>query len=260
MSVPGGVYLYCIGSTEDFTDEAVAKLSVATVDGSDAGFRVVTSEQLAAIVSDTSTREFDIERGPLMAHHHALEAAMSIGDILPVSYGTVADTDEAIVTGLLNPQRDQLLENLAYVRGRVELALRVMWDQDVLFQEIVDASEEIRALRDSIAGVPEDQSFSERIQLGELTSAALEYKREYERDQILQVLTPLAVDAEVKPSNSELLILNGSFLVEREREAEFDEAVQRIAGPREGRMTFRYLGPLPPANFVSVYIEAGDEE
>jgi hypothetical protein len=258
--VPSGVYLYCIGSADDLTDEKVATLSVPTVDGTESGFRTVHSESLAAMVSDTQTMEFDIERVPLMAHHHALEAAMSLGSILPVSYGTVAESDDSIVSELLEPQQEQLLENLEYVRGRVELALRVMWDQDVLFQEVVDESEEIRSLRDSITGVSEEQSFYERIRIGELTSAAIEYKREYERDQILQVLEPLAVDIEVKPSNSELLILNGSFLVEREREAAFDEAVQQIAGPREGRMSFRYLGPLPPANFVSVFIDPGDEQ
>jgi hypothetical protein len=257
--VPSGVYLYCIGSADDITDETVAKLSVPTVDGSEAGFRTVRYEALAAMVSDTQTMEFDIERAPLMAHHHALEAAMSLGAILPISYGTVAEADEEIISGLLEPQQDQLLENLDYVRGRVELALRVMWDQDVLFEEIVEESEEIRLLRDSIAGVSEEQSFQERIRIGELTSAAIEYKREYERDQILQALEPLTVDIEVKPSNSELLILNGSFLVEREHEAAFDEAVQQIAGPRQGRMSFRYLGPLPPANFVSVVVGAGDE-
>jgi hypothetical protein len=251
-----GVYLYCIGRSDDLTEENVSSFEVQPVDGSGASFRVVQGDGLAALVSDTEIKEFDIQRDYLMAHHHVLEQAMMLGDILPVSYGTVAGTDEDIISGLLQPQREHLLANLDHIHKRVELSLRVMWDKERLFQEIVDESEEVRALRDSIAGVPEDQSFSERLQLGELTREAIEYKREYERGQILQVLEPICVDIAVKESSSDLLILNASFLVERERESEFDDAVQEIAAPREGRMVFRYIGPLPPANFVSVMVES----
>jgi hypothetical protein len=250
-----GVYLYCIGRSDDLTEKTVSSIEVQTVDGSGAPFRIVQGDGLAALVSDTEVREFDIQREYLMAHHHVLEAAMLLGDILPVSYGTVAGTDDDIISRLLQPQREHLLANLDHIHGRVELSLRVMWDQEQLFQEIVEEWGDVRVLRDSIAGVPEDQSFSERIQLGELTRDAIEYKREYERGQILQVLEPLSVDIAVKESASDLLILNASFLVERERESEFDDAVQEIAAPREGRMIFRYLGPLPPANFVSVMVE-----
>lgn len=253
--MPNGVYLYCIGSAETITDERAAELSVSVVDGSDAKFRTLQGGELAALVSDTNIWQFEIEREYLMAHHHVLEAAMSLGDILPVSYGTVAETDDDIVSGLLVPQQEQLLANLEFVRGRVELALRVMWDQDRLFEEIVAESPEIREIRDAIAGLPDEQGFNERIRLGQLTSQAIQDKREFERNQILQVLEPLSVEVQVKPDNSDLLVLNGSFLVEREHEEAFDEAVQQIAAPREDRMIFRYLGPLPPANFVAVNVE-----
>jgi hypothetical protein len=256
--LPTGVYLYCIARSSDLTDDRLASLEVPTVDGAGAPFRVVRSGELAALVSDTEIAQFEIEREYLMAHHHVLEGAMGLADILPVSYGTVAEADDDIVSGLLEPQRNQLLANLEHIHGRVELALRVMWDQERLFGEVVEEFEEIRALRDMIAGVPEDQSLSERMQLGELTSSAIQYKLEYERDQILQVLEPLCVDIELKQSGSDLLVLNGSFLVDREREEAFDAAVQEIAEPRQGRMVFRYLGPLPPANFVSVHVGDGD--
>jgi hypothetical protein len=256
--VPNGVYLYCIGSPQTITDQRVAELSVPVVDGCDSRFRVLQGGELAALVSDTDIWEFEIQRDFLMAHHHVLESAMKLGDILPVAYGTVAETDDDIVSGLLLAQQEQLLENLEFVRGRVELALRVMWDQDRLFDEIVDEWDEIRQIRDAIAGVPEEQSFNERMRLGQLTSQAIEEKREYERSQILQALESLSVDILVKPDNSELMVLNGSFLVDRENEPAFDDAVQQIAAPREGRMLFRYIGPLPPANFVTVSVEPSE--
>lgn len=250
-----GVYLYCIGRADDLTSEQVSALDATPVDGDSARLRTVQHGDLAAIVSDTTVERFELERDRLMAHHQVLEHAMTLGDILPVSYGMVASNDRDITERLLRDTADQLHANLEHVRGRVELSLRVMWNQDQLFQEIVDEVPEIRELRDRIAGVPEEQSYYERIRLGEMTSSILEQKNEIERQKMLDALEPLAADIRIGADSSESLLLNGSFLVDREREAEFDEAVQQIAEPRQDRMVFRYLGPLPPANFVSVMVE-----
>jgi hypothetical protein len=249
-----GVYLYCIGKTEVLTNEALTTLKVSPADGSDAQLRVVSDGELAAVVSDTEIAEFQIQRDQVMAHHRVLESVMSLGDILPVAFGTVAQTDDDIVIGLLQGTGEELRANLNHIHGRVELSLRVMWDQDRLFEEIVDESVEIRRLRDSIAGVPDEEGFAERMQLGQLTSEAIAAKREYERDLILHELDPLAVDVQLKQGGGDLLVINASFLVDRDQEPAFDEAVQSVGGARSDRMRFRYLGPLPPASFVSVRI------
>lgn len=251
-----GVYLYCIGRADELSQDRVSTLDASPVDGSGAPFRAIQHGDLAALVSDTTVERFDLERERLMAHHHVLEQAMSLGDILPVSYGMVAEADRDIVQRLLRSTASQLSDNLEYVRGRVELSLRVMWNQDRLFQEIVEEVPEIQALRDQIAGVPEEQSYYERIRLGEMTSSVIEQKNDMERSQMLSALEPLSVDMRIGQESSDTLIVSASFLVDREREAEFDAAVQSIAEPRQERMIFRYLGPLPPANFVAVMVDA----
>lgn len=249
-----GVYLYCIGRSQTLTDEAITSLDVSPADGSDSPIRVVRDGELSAVVSDTEVTEFQIQRDQVMAHHRVLEAVMSLGDILPVAFGTVAQTDDDIAIGLLQNTGDELRSNLDHIQGRVELSLRVMWDQDRLFEEIVEESIEIRRLRDSIAGVPDEEGFAERVQLGQLTSQAIEAKREYERDLILRELEPLTVDILLKQGGGDLLVMNASFLVDRDQEPAFDEAIQAIGGSRGDRMKFRYIGPLPPASFVSVRI------
>lgn len=256
--MPHGLYLYCIGRADQLTDERAKSISAHPPDGSEAPFRTISRGDLAALVSETEVEQFTIERDRLMAHHEVLLEAMKLGDILPVSYGIVASSEEDIVDVLLTGSAEQLKANLAHVNGRVELSLRVMWNQEVLFEEIVDEYEEIRHLRDAIAGLSEEQSYYERIQLGELTSGAVAQKTESEREAILHPLREIAVDDHLNPGTSETLLFNASFLVDRDRESEFDEAVQEIGRTREGRMTFRYLGPLPPASFVSVAVEAGE--
>lgn len=254
--MPGGVYLYCIGRAEQLTGERVSNLDARPPDGSPTAFRTIRHGDLAALVSDTEVQQFEIQRDALMAHHHVLQEAMKLGDILPVSFGTVAATEGDIVQSLLQDSANQLHANLEHVRGRVELSVRVMWQQDRLFQEIATLFDEIRVLRDAIAGTTEEQTYYERIRLGELTRNAIIQMSEFERDQILEVLSPISADIQITPGTSDMLLLNGSFLVDREREPEFDNAVQEVATPRQERMIFRYLGPLPPASFVSVAVNA----
>jgi hypothetical protein len=249
-----GVYLYCVGLAEQISPERLSSAGIAAVDTSANPLRLLHYEELVAVVSDTAHFHFDIERESLMAHHHALEALMKLGDILPVAYGTVADTDEAVTQSLLAGSADVLRANLEYVRGRIELSLRVMWKQDQLFQEIVDEFIEIRRLRDQVAHLPEDAGYNERIELGRMTSEAVQWKRETARDELLAVLTPICVDLQLGADSGDSMIMNGSFLVDKDRESEFDEAVQEIGRRFQDRMIFRYVGPLPPASFVSVSI------
>jgi hypothetical protein len=49
--------------------------------------------------------------------------------------------------------------------------------------------------------------------------------------------------------------MNAAFLVEREREGEFDSAVNKIARKYGQRLKFKYTGPWPPYNFVNIRLK-----
>lgn len=218
----------------------------------DAPARTIEHGDLCAVVSENPHGYQDLKREHLLAHQRVLEGLIEIGDILPVSYGTVATGDEDVVQHFLEPNASDLLANLNDIQGRIELNLRVFWNQDRLFQEIADEFDDIRMLRDRIAGTPESASYYDQIRLGELTAQAIGYKSEQERDAILQELAPLAVELQLGELTSETMVVNVACLVDRDREPAFDEAIQRIARSQGERLQFRYVGPLPPASFVSV--------
>ena len=48
------------------------------------------------------------------------------------------------------------------------------------------------------------------------------------------------------------MIMNAAFLIQKEREAEFDAAVNRVAQKFGERLNFKYTGPWPPYNFVNI--------
>lgn len=222
--------------------------------GPDVEVRTVECGDLAAVVSDAQTTVYDVTRDNLTAHQRVVEESMRHSDVLPVAFGTVARSDQDIREKLLRREHDELQDHLAYVRGRVELGLKVLWNRDRLFSEVVAERDDIRRLRDLIAERPPDSAYFERIQLGELTSAAIDEKREFDAEAILEVLRPLAVDLQLNRLLTDMMIVNASFLVDRDQIEAFDAQVQRLGELHAERLVFRYVGPLPPYSFVNVNV------
>jgi hypothetical protein len=57
-----------------------------------------------------------------------------------------------------------------------------------------------------------------------------------------------------------MMLLNGAFLVCKERVTEFDKAVQKLDERYGERMKLKYVGPLPPFNFIEIVIHWDGEE
>lgn len=249
-----GTYLYGIGHATPFHGKD-AGFNVSGVGGEGAEVRAIEYRDLAALVSDARQAHFDLSREHVLSHQRVLEAALERSAILPVSFATVMPDDEHVRENLLIPAYEDLLEGLDYVEGRVELDLRVLWNRERLFAEVVAEDEAIRVRRDRIAGQPEDATYYERVQLGEMTAAAISRKREDLASLIWETLEPLAVESVENEMLTEMMVLNAAFLVDRSREAEFDNEVQALAGSQAERLIFRYIGPLPPYNFIDLRLE-----
>ena len=121
--------------------------------------------------------------------------------------------------------------------------------------EVVRENREIADLRERLRGQDDDATYYERIRLGEMVAGAVERKREAEGGQILDALAPLALAVDTAALDHERVALSASFLVARERMAEFDAAVDEVGRAREGRLRLKYTGPLPAHSFVELSVE-----
>jgi len=214
--------------------------------------RTIALGDLVAVVSDVPGLRVDLSRENLLGHQRVLEEVLSRSDVLPFSFGTVAESDEEVRDVLLRDGYDALHEQLEYTRGCVELEVKVFWEQERLFAEIAQENDEVRALRDTIALLPDDAATMEKITLGQMIEAEIEQRSQWEADSVLEALEPVAVEALVSPNLKDIMLLNAAFLVERAREEEFDGAVAALAEARAGRLIFNYVGPLPPYSFINL--------
>jgi DnaJ-domain-containing protein 1 len=65
-------------------------------------------------------------------------------------------------------------------------------------------------------------------------------------------LRPLAAAATLNRLLGQDMVLNAAFLVERDRERDFDEAVNEVAERERGTLVLRYIGPMAPYSFAAV--------
>jgi hypothetical protein len=96
------------------------------------------------------------------------------------------------------------------------------------------------------------------MEIGKMVEDALQSEKEIVRVDILDTLSPLAVEVKTNDTYGELMIINAAFFVEKSKEADFDQQVQLLGEKNGEKVTLKYVGPLPPFNFVNISINTKD--
>ena len=215
---------------------------------------VVTHGDIAAVVSRTPVFIFDPTRENALAHEHVIETVMKTHTIIPMSFGTVFRTDDDI-REVLRSIYGSVKDVLKQMAGKVEFGLKVTWDRDHIVDELQREHEEIRRFHQEITRKHLQSTYFARMQLGRMIDKALEERSvEYVR-VIYETLRAICVASRDNKPIGDKMIMNAAFLLEREREAEFDAAVNRIAKKFGDRLNFKYTGPWPPYNFVNIRLK-----
>jgi hypothetical protein len=249
-----GQYIYCIisgGEPREFSRPGIG--------GRGDPVHTLAFSDLAAVVSDSPEVEYERSRACMIAHTLVLEEVMQEGAILPVRFGTVASSAEAVRAQVLERRYEELTGLLADMEGRAEVGLKAVWPEGIIFQEIVrEAPPAMRKLQEKIQGRPPAETYFERMKLGEMIESAMNQKRDADAGKLMARLGPLAEQHKLNALFMDRMVLNGAFLVHRDRQAEFDAAVQELDSEMGSRVTFKYVGPVPPYNFVSIVIRWED--
>lgn len=221
-----------------------------------AGEKVYTVEyrDLAAVVSRTPVFIFDPTRDNALAHEHVIESVMKSHTILPMSFGTVFRTDEDVreVLRSIYPSLQGVLQQMT---GKLEFGLKATWDRDRIIEELKRDHDEIRRFHQELTRKGLQSTYFARMQLGRMIDKALaDLAAGYVRT-IHGGLRPFSVASREGKPIGDKMILNAAFLIEREREAEFEAGVHRVAYSFGDRLNFKCTGPWPPYNFVNIRLK-----
>lgn len=190
-------------------------------------------------------------RRNLLCHTAVLEAASRSATVLPLRFGTVAP-DAASAARCLASNRNAFASALADLDGKVELGVKASWAAGEAGEAVLRAEPALRALRDRLRARPEAETYFERIELGRRVETAIGALRLAETLRLTAPLQALAHRHLALSHLDESMIFNLAFLVAREREAAFDDAVEALGARAGAGVSVRYVGPVPAFNFVDL--------
>src|SRR2546423_2629651 len=246
--VEGGKYVYCIIRSERQKDFGGI--------GIGGGQRVYTvhHNDLAAVVSDTPIVIYDPTRENVLAHEFVNETVMKEHTVIPMSFGTVFRSEDD-VTELLRSTYQAFSEVLEKMQDKIEFGLKVLWDRDKVVASLEQNNEEIRRLKDEISRHTSTSTYFARMQLGRLVETSLEETSQRYVADVHDALKSVAVASRSNKPIGDRMILNAAFLVDRAQEVAFDDKVKEISRRYEDILTFKYSGPWPPYNFVTIKLK-----
>ena len=243
-----GKYVYCIIKSKD-----ARSFGPIGIGGRGDDVYTVHYDELAAVVSNTPIMVYDPTRENALAHEQVNETVMREFTVLPMAFGALFRTQQDIVE-LLRGTGDALRDVFTKMEGKLEFGLKVNWDRDKVIAELEQKNEEIRNLKEQITRTSGSTYFA-RMQLGRLVDAALTEQADAYVREIYAELRNTAVASRANKNIGDKMIMNAAFLVEREREADFDQKIKEIATRYEGKLSFKYSGPWPPYNFVHIRLK-----
>jgi hypothetical protein len=248
---PGQEGRYVYGIIESVEPSTFGKSGIG---GSGDSIYTIHHGDVAAVVSKTSVFIFDPTRENVLAHEHVIETVMKTNTIIPMSFGTVFRTDDDIkeVLRSIYPSLKDVLKQMA---GKLEFGLKVTWDRDRVVEELKRDHEEIHRFHLELTRKHLQSTYFARMQLGRMIDKAMaERSADYVRE-IYDALRHICVASRDNKPIGDKMIMNAAFLLNREREADFDAAVNKIAQKFSDRLNFKYTGPWPPYNFVNIRLK-----
>ena len=250
MNDPAGkVYVYGVIAASGETTLQVEGIQAAPV-------RLVGPPELGALVSDLDTDALSAPKA-VRAHWRVLEEASHDATVVPARFGMVMDSDEAVVTRLLDANEEALSALLDDLAGKVQLTLKGQYDEERMLREIVESTPAVAELNERIRTVSVEAAYYDRIRLGELVAEQVDRRRVADTVAAVARLEPLADAVREQEVRQPSAAYDLAFLVRRETMDDFTKAVGELDREVGDRIVLSYVGPTPPYSFAEANLDAG---
>jgi hypothetical protein len=219
--------------------------------------RVIRSDGLAALVSEVDLSQGLGSPDDLMAHKDILDASAAELPVLPLRFGAVLNSEDAVLEELLEANHDEFADALDELDGRAQFVVKGRYVQDVILDEILSQNKQAARLAEKISGKNSDATRDTRIHLGEMINQAVAAKREHDTGALGDAMNGHCVASVVRDPTHELDAVHVAFLVDSDQEDDMESALEDLAGAWDGRIEVRLLGPMAAYDFVQAAAPEG---
>jgi hypothetical protein len=240
-----GIYVYGI-----FPDDIELTGEQPGVGSPPGKVKVIRSEGLAALVSEVDLSEPLGTPEDLTTHKNILDASAAEVPVLPMRFGAVLDSEEAVADELLAAHHDDFARALDELDGRTEYVVKGRYLEDAILLEVLEGNPEAEQLREQIRGADPDATRDARIRLGEIISDAIEASREADTRELGERMEGHCAASLVRDPTHERDAVHVAFLVDEDQVGQLEQVTDELASSWADRMQLRLLGPMAAYDFV----------
>lgn len=247
-----GIYLYCIIR---HTDSVIEFGHIGIGNRQDRVY-TINYKDISMVVSQSAKMRYEARRVNLTSHTLVLEEVMKKFSILPIRFSTISDSyDESKILEILEKEYDKFSDLLEEMEGKKELGLKVLALEEPIYKYILNKYQDISELKDKLAKLDPEKVHYQLVKIGEMVEKALAKENSNFSDDIVSVLNPLSDEVKINDNYGERMLLNAAFLIKNDNENEFDKAINALDEQYGNLLSFKYVGTLPPYNFVTLVIK-----
>lgn len=173
---------------------------------------------ISTVVSDTPLTGYQPTEENIKIHNEVINLVMKEHSLIPMAFGMVFK-DKEVLLSVLEKSYEAIKKTLALLDNKVELGIKIVLNKELM--ELLD-----------------------------------EERKSQFASYIFESLKKRAIESVNGKLFSERLLLNASFLVEKNKVEEFSKEVDKLKGMLAPKV--QYTGPWPPYNFVKINIGKGD--
>ncbi len=231
-----GKYVYCVikGSEKRSFGRGFNGNTVYTVPYRD----------ISAVVSDTPPIEYEPNEANALMHEEIVERIMQEHTVLPLGFGNVF-INESRVKWLLAKFYPTFKTYLKKLEGKVEVGVKVFYDSEAAKRELETPNIKVEEGDEDLAKRVVEEKYYNKI-----NEKAYEYGV-----KIYEALKKHAEDVHLMKRIGGNMVLNGAFLIQKERIEEFKSELEKLEeGHADKGLKIQFSGPWPPYNFVRIHI------
>ncbi len=211
----------------------------------------VSSAELIAITGKVNHQKVISSTENALAYARVIDELFRLYTLLPVRYGTVANSREAVVS-LLKKHTHQLHQNLDEVKNREEFSLKMLWKHEGSYQYFRGqpgaAKKEVPI--PFPADSPQKTYLLQKIRKHRQENALVDYAEQL-ANKLEHWLVSFHPTFRFKIMVSQRLILDATMLIKKGYQQDVVQAISCFQD-RYPDLHFLLTGPWPPYNFVKL--------
>ncbi|MDP3041288.1 MAG: GvpL/GvpF family gas vesicle protein [Candidatus Omnitrophota bacterium] len=236
------IYTYGVIDSKDTIDETIFGLEGV-------GVHNVSYRDIGVAVSELRQKLQEITDADVLKHEEVIETLMTKFTVLPIRLSTIFNTKENLLS-MAELYYEDFKDNLARLHNKAEFGIKVIWSADTIKQRIIDAYQKTKHNVSISSESPAKTFVKEKFE-----KHIIDKEFQEEANRCIAVVddyfNKIACEKKLKRLQTENLLLNASYLVDKQRQNEFRQAFEQLKNT-PGDLKFLFSGPWPCYNFVTL--------